>query len=258
MELTWWGTAGFRVRSGDDVFLIDPYLTRNAAARPAQPLGPSDVSDGTRIFLSHGHFDHIQDVPAIAARTGAEVYCCPAAGGTLVGNGLGTEQVRAVTEDGRLFDFETYQAQAFYSRHVVFDRPLIFRTLLRANIRFFSLMPLMKKYPLGQVLSWRFTVEGKTVHHFGSGGSLPEELDRLGRQPTDILLVPLQGHTKICDIALNYVRALKPGLVIPHHQDDFFPPVSQMVDIEPFLQGVRRECPGTGVRVMKMNETVTL
>ena len=121
MELTWWGTAGFRVVTGGEVFLIDPYLTRNAAARPVQPLDPSGVTDGARIFLSHGHFDHIQDVADIAVRTGAEVFCCPVAGGTLVGRGLPGEQLRAVTEDGRTFDFGEYRAQAFYSRHVVFD-----------------------------------------------------------------------------------------------------------------------------------------
>jgi len=26
MEITWWGTAGFQVKTGKQVFLIDPYL----------------------------------------------------------------------------------------------------------------------------------------------------------------------------------------------------------------------------------------
>jgi len=119
-------------------------------------------------------------------------------------------------------------------------------------------LPLLRDYPAGQVLSWRLTIEGRVLHGFGSGGSPPEELDRLARQPTDVLLVPLQGHTHICDIALGYVRALRPRLVIPHHQDDFFPPISEMVDIAPFVEGVRRECPGTKVRVLALNETVAL
>jgi len=52
MELTWWGTAGFQVKTGAHVFLIDPYLSRNAAARPNQKLVPSDLSAADQIFVS--------------------------------------------------------------------------------------------------------------------------------------------------------------------------------------------------------------
>jgi L-ascorbate metabolism protein UlaG (beta-lactamase superfamily) len=45
MELTWWGIAGLQIKTGNHVFLIDPYLSRNATARPKQPLRPSDISD---------------------------------------------------------------------------------------------------------------------------------------------------------------------------------------------------------------------
>jgi len=83
-------------------------------------------------------------------------------------------------------------------------------------------------------------------------------LKRLAQKPTDLLLIPLQGNTHICDIALEYVRILKPRLVIPHHQDDFYPPVSSSVDIRPFVMNVVESCPGTEVRVMAMNEMIRL
>jgi L-ascorbate metabolism protein UlaG (beta-lactamase superfamily) len=258
MELTWWGSAGFRVVTGDQVFLIDPYLSRNAAARPVQPLSPTDVTDGAQIFLSHGHFDHAYDVPAIASRTGAAVYCSSVAGETLVRQGVDPAQVHAVSADGQAFDFGGYQAQAFFSQHVRFDRLLMARTLARIHVRIFRYLPLLRDYPAGQVLSWRFAIEGQIVHDFGSGGSSPEELAQFARHPTDVLLVPLQGHTRICDIALNYVRVLRPRLVIPHHQDDFYPPISEAVDIALLVEGVRRDCSDTEVRVLALNETITL
>ena len=59
MELTWWGIAGLQIKTGNHVFLIDPYLSRNATARPKQPLRPSDISDADQIFVSHGHFDYL-------------------------------------------------------------------------------------------------------------------------------------------------------------------------------------------------------
>jgi L-ascorbate metabolism protein UlaG (beta-lactamase superfamily) len=96
------------------------------------------------------------------------------------------------------------------------------------------------------------------MQHFGSAGSTPEELERLAADPLDLLLVPLQGHTHICDIAFEYVRILKPRLVIPNHQDDFYPPISTAVDVSPFVRKVRENCPGTEVRVLAMNETIVL
>ena len=258
MEITWWGTAGFKVKTGAQVFLIDPYLSRNNTARPKQPLVPSDISRADQIFVSHGHFDHIFDTPAIASQTGSKVYCCPVAAGTLKQKGLNSDQVQGVPENNYTVALEGFRARAFFSQHVKFDRWLMVKTLARINLRIPRYLPLIKEYPVGQVLSWQFEIGGKVLQHFGSAGSTPKELERLGRQKIDILLVPLQGHTRICDIALGYVQALQPRLVIPHHQDDFFPPISTYVDIRPFIKNVKRTCPKTEIRIMQINETITI
>jgi L-ascorbate metabolism protein UlaG (beta-lactamase superfamily) len=258
MELTWLGTAGFQIKTGRQVFLIDPYLSRNTAARPRQPFTPEDLSDTDHIFVSHGHFDHIFDIPAIASRTGCRVYCCPVAAETLRQNGLRGDLIHEVKQDDYPVALEGYQARAFYSHHVKFDRWLLAKTLARINFRIPRYLPLMKAYPAGQVLSWQFEIEGRILQHFGSAGSTPEELERLNEQKIDILFVPLQGHTRICDIALRYLQALKPRMVIVHHQDDFFPPISTYVDIRPFIKAVTRTCPQSEIRILQINETVAI
>jgi L-ascorbate metabolism protein UlaG (beta-lactamase superfamily) len=258
MELTWWGTAGFQFKTGNQVFLIDPYLSRNATARPKQALVPSAISRADQIFVSHGHFDHILDIPAIAAQTDCKVYCCPVAAKTLIQKGLKTDQIQEISEDDTTVTFEGYRARASFSQHVEFDRWLLVKSLSRINLRIPRYLPLMKEYPVGQVLSWQFELEGQVLQHFGSAGSTPDELNRIGRQKIDILFVPLQGHTRICDIALRYVQAIKPRMVIPHHQDDFFPPISTYVDILPFIKEVKRTCPDTAIRIIQINETITI
>ncbi len=40
--------------------------------------------------------------------------------------------------------------------------------------------------------------------------------------------------------------------------DDFFPPISTYVDIRPFINGVKRTCPDTAIRIMQINETITI
>lgn len=258
MELTWWGTAAFRIKTGGKVILIDPFVSRNPEARPQQYLQADNIREGDLIFLSHGHFDHAMDVPIIANNSGASVFCSKEAGYTLLENGLKREKMNGVDVDGFKVAFPNGQAEALFSKHVVFDRGLILRTLWRGKFRLLKLLHLFRDYPEGQVLSWRFTIEGKVLHFFGSGGSPADEMERLSSNPTDILLVPLQGHSDICNIALEYVHVMQPRIVIPHHHDDFFPPISSRVDIEPFIAGVKRECPRTEVRLLEVNETLIL
>jgi L-ascorbate metabolism protein UlaG (beta-lactamase superfamily) len=256
MELTWLGTAGFRIKTDKYTLFIDPYLSRNDKALPRQSLKPSDIQDGDVILISHGHFDHIYDVPTISSNTGAKVYCGNGIGEALIRNGMERGQIHEVNSAGENFDFNGIQAQAFFSRHVKFDLWLIFKTLARINFRLLRYLPLIREYPEGQVLSWRLIVEGKTIHHFGSAGSTSDELARLGSQPTDILLVPLQGHSDIIQIAHKYVTALQPKVVIPNHQDNFFPPISTMVDPQPFAELVKQTNPDAEIKILEINETV--
>lgn len=258
MKLQWLGTAGFRIDTGTDIFLVDPYLSRNAGATPSQPLKPADIAGAGQIFITHGHFDHLHDIPAIMKLDQSVVYCSEIAASTLAREGADVSRVQAVTTDSYSRDFKSYRAQAFFSRHVKFDIPLVLRALWRVGAGYGRFSAVHKGYPPGQVLSWRFTIGDYIIHHFGSAGSPPEELQRAALAPIDLLLAPLQGHTNICDKAFEYVRVLKPRLVIPHHQDDFYPPVSTYVDIDPFVSRVRKECPGTEVRVMEFNETITI
>jgi L-ascorbate metabolism protein UlaG (beta-lactamase superfamily) len=258
MKLQWLGTAGLAVEANDQSFLIDPYLSSNSQALSAQNLRPENIAKAGQIFITHGHFDHLYDVPEIMSQGTASVYCSEIAASSLVNKGVNSDRITVIKADGFSADCGGYRAQAFFSRHIKFDIPLIAKALLRVGTKYSRLAKIIKGYPQGQVLSWRFTINGYTMHHFGSGGSTPDELSRLAVYPLDLLLVPLQGHTHICDIAWEYVRVLKPRLVIPIHHDNFYPPVSEAIDISPFVQKVRKNCPGTEVRIMSVNEIITL
>jgi L-ascorbate metabolism protein UlaG (beta-lactamase superfamily) len=262
--ITWYGTAGFRIETGGRVFLVDPYLSRNAEALPALPFGPEGVTEGDEIFLSHGHFDHMADVPQIARQTGATVYCSAEAAEALRRQGVADAQL-VLARDGDGFDLGVYRAQCFHSAHVRFDLPLVVRTLLRALPSVLAkprLLSSSRDWPAGQVLSWRFTLTAendRVAHHFGSAGCTEEELDRLARlEPPDVLMFPLQGHSRICRIATHVVEQLKPRLVIPHHHDDFYPPFSQQVDIAPFLEAVGRLSPPVEVVELPVCESLVL
>ena len=52
MEITWWGTAGFRIKTGKKVVLLDPYLSRNPDAKPRQYLKPEEIQQVSSYILS--------------------------------------------------------------------------------------------------------------------------------------------------------------------------------------------------------------
>ncbi|MFA5903787.1 MAG: MBL fold metallo-hydrolase [Desulfobacula sp.] len=258
MEMTWLGTAGFQISTGKSVFLIDPYLSRNSKAVPKQDLTPSDILTASNIFISHAHFDHILDVPQIALQTGAGIYCSDTAADYFIRSGTDKEKVKPVLSDRMVFKFPEFTAQAFFSEHVRFDLPLVLSTLMKINIRFFRYLPLIRNFPCGQVLSWRFYIEGRVIQFFGSAGSSPGELEKMRDIPVDILMLPLQGHSDIIKIGLDYVNHLKPAIVIPHHYDSFFPPISKTVDITPFVDNVKKYHPKTRVVIPQLNTPLAL
>jgi L-ascorbate metabolism protein UlaG (beta-lactamase superfamily) len=90
--------------------------------------------------------------------------------------------------------------------------------------------------PAGPVLVSSFVFGELRVTHMGSLGLRPEQALELGlaKPRADILMPPLQGHTDICHRAALLTAALRPRAVLPQHFDDFFPPVSQSIDLEPF------------------------
>lgn len=68
VTITWLGHSCFALEAEGTRLLIDPYLNEN----PSSPI-KADKAEADFILLTHGHFDHVTDAPAIAKRTGAKV-----------------------------------------------------------------------------------------------------------------------------------------------------------------------------------------
>jgi L-ascorbate metabolism protein UlaG (beta-lactamase superfamily) len=68
MKIIWLGHSGFRIEIGDQVLLVDPWLTGN-------PMFPADrredaIKGATHVLLTHGHGDHSSDAVAIGKELG--------------------------------------------------------------------------------------------------------------------------------------------------------------------------------------------
>ncbi|WP_456387604.1 metal-dependent hydrolase [Profundibacter sp.] len=75
MKLIWLGHSGFRIEIGNQILLLDPWMTGN-------PMFPEDarakaIKGATHILVTHGHFDHAPEASAIAAELGIPLVGIP-------------------------------------------------------------------------------------------------------------------------------------------------------------------------------------
>lgn len=73
MKLTWLGHSGFRMEVGDQILLIDPWLTGNPAFEGQDRA--EAIRGATHVLVTHGHGDHTADALDISKETGAPIVC---------------------------------------------------------------------------------------------------------------------------------------------------------------------------------------
>lgn len=235
----WLGTAGFDLHLGTARLLIDPFVSRSPQARPALPL-KADTLQADAILITHGHLDHAYDVPALARQTRAPVYASISVCEMLHDLGVPARQTRPLA-GGRTCRVNGVRIRAVLSRHIRFDWALVWGALRRVGSRFFELARQFGAYPCGEVLAYRLTVGGREIAHLGSAGWYQEEWKEVH---PEVAMLPLTGHSRIHHIALRMVQHLQPQWVIPHHHDDFYPPLSQSVPVQPFVTLLQKHhCP---------------
>ncbi|MHA1265048.1 MAG: MBL fold metallo-hydrolase [Candidatus Helarchaeota archaeon] len=258
MKLTWWGTAAFKIVFNDTTVLIDPYISRNPKADPQIPLKPTDVKKADYIFLSHGHFDHSADVGTIAKQTGAKIFCSTEASEIFRREEVPDAQIQIISP-GEVLDFDTFKVTTIRSKHISFG-------LVTLLWKFFSwsvlkslrkLMPLLKEYPKGDVLGFFFQLkkEALTFCHFGSGGFYQEELEKFH---PDLFLAPVAGRRNAPKVLAQMTKHLNPKMVIAHHWDDFYPPISWRVPVEKFELEVKKILPSCITKIPRPMEEMEI
>ena len=247
MKLTWWGTASFEVKFDDVTILLDPYLSRNPDAKPKIPLTAADVSKADYIFLSHGHFDHSFDVGTIAKQTGAKILCSKKASAIFLRENVPKEQIQLIT-GGDILDFDSFKVTVIKSRHIKFGATTLMWKLLSWKVLKSGrrLISDLRGYGKGEVVGFYFELKNEplTFCHFGSGGYYKEELEKF--QP-DLFLAPVAGRRNAPKVIAQMTKYLNPKIVIGHHWDDFYPPISWRVSIEDYVEEVKKLLPDTEV-----------
>ncbi|ATL66656.1 MBL fold metallo-hydrolase [Nocardia terpenica] len=278
VTVQWWGNNGWQIRVGGKSVLIDPWLTRfrtgtytKAGPDPRTPLSvdtaliDSHLDSGRlradHILVTHGHYDHLTDVPYIARRTGATVFGTETHLNLLSALGAPEDQLALVT-GGEDFAFDGYSVRVLRSLHSAIGP--------RAQIPFPGTRPGYggPKIPRPQVisdlveggtLSYQVTGGGVSVLNFGGSNYIESELT--GLRP-DMLLLPV-GGARVREYVPRLLRTLgNPRYVLPTHWDDFDYPLGEPArdtgGLDTLHKAVTAASPSSKFVVLGHLETCTL
>lgn len=227
LELTWFGTAGFRIAYQGTVIWIDPYVTRLPLADFAlrRVVPPSDelvarwIDRADAVLVGHTHFDHALDVPAIARRFGCPVYGSRSVEHLLGLHGLAAHAV--VVEPKRSYEVGPFRFHFVPSLHSRLQLGLGIPYSGELTCEHLDeLTP--QAYRCGQVWGLCIEVGGARLYHQGSADLLEDEIVDRG---VDVFLCGAAGRRFTPRYLERIVRALDPKLVVPTHYDDFFRPL---------------------------------
>ncbi len=221
MDVRFLGHACFEISDGDEMLLIDPFLTGN----PKAAIAAEDAA-ATTILLTHGHADHFGDTVAIAKRTGAPVVAIVEIANELDGEGVDVFDPNL----GGTVSFEWGSVKLVPAWHT--------STTPKGTVN----------TPAGLVVNFKDTI----VYHLGDT-CLFSDLQLVGkRTPIDVALMCIGGHyTMDATDAVDAARLVGAKTVIPCHYNTF-PPIQ--ADAQAFKSDVE-SATGSNVVVLEPGET---
>ena len=230
VRVTYLGTNGYLLESTGTTLLVDPYFTRTSLAAVAlnlrQKSSPEQVAWAQRrlparidaILVTHGHFDHLLDVPPLAASTRAKIIASPT--GVNLARAAGARNTVAVLPgtDLRVARARIRVLPATHdcvfgrvpfpgTRHVIPPRPV------RPS-----------DWVCGEPLAFLIEMAGQRIY-VDSGGTR-EVLPPASIGPVDLAIVGValpDSRQRLGDV----LSRLRPRYFLPTHQDHFFRPLQR-------------------------------
>lgn len=233
MRVTWYGTATIGIDDGESKILFDPFVRRNKKLEYSTPLEGFAGFDG--VFITHGHFDHLYDVPRLTkVDKNVTVYCTKTPAETLSRSGVPKNRV-SVIEPGDTVEIGNFKITAYQSKHIKFDAGYILSVFGRCTV-FFPKLFYMFYHHLHmpenhEIVMYKIENGGKSILLSGSFGTVDGV-----EYPTDsdMFVLANGGNLSIPELTRPFIESTRPKRVLVDHFDDAFPPLTKRVCVEKF------------------------
>ena len=239
MKIIWHGTASVELRSGDDILLFDPFVPLNGADWQI----PIEDYDGFHdILVTHGHFDHIVNLPEIVRRNPlVTVHCTETPYNTLRSKGVPEKNISPI-HYGQHLQLSAFSVDVYHGRHAVLPKASVRRVasiIFSKNIRNLPFIARENKICVenDETVLYAVHTEGKTITVCGS---LNLREDQEYPTDSDLLVLPYNGWEDNLPPAVLMIERLKPKKVLLSHWDNTFPPITSYIDRTP----IREAFPG--------------
>jgi L-ascorbate metabolism protein UlaG (beta-lactamase superfamily) len=224
--LKWLGNAGWEIRAGETVILIDPFLTRKEANPSVEWKTDENavlkvISKADYIFAGHSHADHIADIPFIAKKFGSKVIGSQTTTNIALTAGVDKSQLVTIS-GGEKLDFKDFSVQVIESEHGGVRRS--------GRIRRSRFEEITKPWPgplrgsdfvEGGCYLYYFTLGKHRVLHQSTAGFIEDKLT--GLRPDVVLLAATQ---RLYDLR-SVLKTLDPKTVMLHHFDEWRAPIAE-------------------------------
>ena len=230
LEMRWLGVAGIELRVNKQILVIDPFVTRPpfrrmwcGRIRSDSALAAATVPHGDFVLVTHAHWDHVMDVPAIIEQTRATAYGSTNTCRILTILGVPEEHLHEIKVGDQL-TLGMFQVAILQAEHgLVLGRPFATGSLapnLHPPLR-------MRDYRMDTCFSFLIEVDGLRFLDWSS--------EQVHLAPlADVLFVKPLQKPAYYETLLGVVQ---PRVVIPIHWDDFMRPLSQ--PLRPMLKPPR-------------------
>ncbi len=208
-EVLWLGQSAFRITTpGGKVIITDPWLRTNpttpAEYKNLEALGKIDV-----LLVTHGHFDHFADAPALAILNKIPMYA-PGdmnLSATYLGI-LPPEQLPRFNVNGTIFPAPGIKVTAVHAEHssvLTWKNPATGKDETHVG-----------GAPLGYIIELE---NGFKIYHMGDTGLFGDMKFIAEYYKPDLVLMPIGGNFTMApaDAAYAIREWIKPKTVIPMH-----------------------------------------
>ncbi len=228
-RITYLGHATFRiVTPGDEQIIIDPFLTNN----PTTPEELKRVGELDTILITHGHFDHFDDVEALAGQTGAVTISNFEIMSYLQSQGVETAQPIMKGGTAQVGGVKVTATNAFHGSSIALDDGSL----------------IYGGEPLGYVIEFE---SGFRLYHAGDT-CLFGDMQLIGElYNPDLALLPIGDRLTMGPLeAAHAARLLGVNHVVPIHYSTDIMPIFTGTP-EKFQQHLSEISPGTTMHVME-------